>query len=179
LALSKILLHTCCGPCSTYVVKSLREQGFNVTGYFYNPNIQPLAEYERRLETMKQYVTTVGLELLTPSVSPSEADRHLPLDKGENKWGLRPKDCENCYRVRLLSTAQKAQELGFKFFSTRLLISPYQKIELIKKIGDEIGVEIGVEFFWQDFRCGYRQSQAMAKQLKLYRQKYCGCSPGL
>ena len=171
--MSKILLHTCCGPCSTYVVKSLREQGFDVTGYFYNPNINPVEEYQRRLETMQQYAKAVDLEVFTPSVP--TASGHLPLGKGENEVRLKPKDCPNCYRVRLRKTAESAKALGFEAFSTTLLISPYQKIELIKKIGDEIGAQVGVKFLCQDFQKGYRESRQLARELNLYMQRYCGC----
>lgn len=155
----KILLHTCCGPCSTYVVKSLREQDFEVAGYFYNPNIQPQEEYDKRLQTMKQYAAAVSFEVIYES----------------NDTKLTPKECEHCYRARLGKTAQSAKRQSFEYFSTTLLISPYQKIELIKKIGDEIGAQVGVKFLCQDFQKGYRESRALARELNLYMQRYCGC----
>jgi len=159
--LSKILLHTCCAPCTTYVNKWLAENNFEVTGYFYNPNIRPQEEYQKRLLGMEFYAPKVGLKVI-----------YEPFCEVE-----RPAKgcCENCYVVRLKKTAEQAKKLGFDCFTTTLLISPYQRIELIKEVGEKIAAEVGVEFFSQDFRQGFRQSQQMARELKLYRQKYCGC----
>ncbi|OGB88325.1 hypothetical protein A3H38_00640 [candidate division WOR-1 bacterium RIFCSPLOWO2_02_FULL_46_20] len=155
----RILLHTCCGPCTTYVYQHLRENEFEIKGLFYNPNIRPQAEYERRLLTMEHYATVVGLKVIYEA----------------NDVQIEQADCAACYRVRLTKTAQKAQESGYDYFSTTLLISPYQKIKLIKQIGEEIGRESGVEFLCRDFRIGYRTSRQMAREMKLYMQKYCGC----
>jgi predicted adenine nucleotide alpha hydrolase (AANH) superfamily ATPase len=157
--LSKILLHTCCGPCTTYVNKWLSEHNFEVTGYFYNPNIFPPEEYERRLQAMVQYAAAVEFEVMYEL----------------NDRRTDPGNCENCYRVRLEKTARFAKEQDFDCFSTTLLISPYQKHDVLKKIGKEIDDEIGIEFFYNDFRSGYRESREMSKTFKLYRQKYCGC----
>jgi len=131
-------------------------------GYFYNPNIQPQTEFNLRQETMRKYAAMVGLEVIYEAAATL---RGLPT-RG---------DCENCYRTRLAKTAEAAKELGFECFSTTLLISPYQKIELIKKIGDEIGAQVGVKFLCQDFRIGYRASRQMARELNLHMQRYCGC----
>jgi predicted adenine nucleotide alpha hydrolase (AANH) superfamily ATPase len=168
----KILLHTCCAPCTTYVYDQLRDK-FEVKGLFYNPNIQPQAEYERRLLTMEHYATGVGLKVIYDT--PSVPSGHLPLNKGEKERGLEPEDCENCYRVRLLKTAQYAARLGFDCFSTTLLISPYQKHDLLKQAGEKIALEIGVEFYYNDFRSGFTESRRMSKAMHLYMQKYCGC----
>jgi epoxyqueuosine reductase len=157
--LSKILLHTCCGPCTTYVNEWLQENNYEVTGYFYNPNILPQDEYERRLLTMEHYATVVGLKVF---YEPNDT-RTLP---GE---------CETCYVTRLRQTARKAKELGYDYFSTTLLVSPYQKHELLHELGEQIGVEEGVKFFYHDWRDGFRQGQNKAKEMNLYRQKYCGC----
>ena len=86
-----------------------------------------------------------------------------------------PGDCEGCYRVRLSKTAEMAKELDFDGFTTTLLISPYQKHDLLKQVGEEIALEIGKAFYYQDFRIGYRESRQMARDMKLYMQKYCGC----
>jgi len=159
--LSSLLLHTCCGPCTTYVNKWLSENGFAVKGFFYNPNIRPQEEYERRRKSMEQYSTLVGLEVF---YEPNEVV--VPLE-----------DCATCYKVRLEKTAQKAKELNYDLFTTTLLISPYQDQVLLKKIGDEIGMRIGVEFLWQDFKKGFSESQLISKELGFYRQNYCGCMP--
>ena len=157
--MSKILLHVCCGPCATYVNKWLGENGFKVKGLFYNPNIRPEEEYERRLLTMEYYATAVGLKVIYE----------------ENDVQTEPGACLECYRVRLKKTAVIAKRLGFDLFSTTLLISPYQKHDLFHQIGKEIGQNIGVPFYYQDFRIGYRESIKGSKEMGLYRQKYCGC----
>jgi predicted adenine nucleotide alpha hydrolase (AANH) superfamily ATPase len=158
--LPKILLHTCCAPCTTYVYQWLKDNEFEVRGLFYNPNIRPQAEYERRLLTMEYYSTGIGLKVINE-----------PNDQEST-----PGDCANCYRVRLSRAAAYAKKLDFDCFSTTLLISPYQQHDLIRQIGEELGEKIGVPFFYRDFRMGYNQSRQMAKELKLYRQKYCGCN---
>jgi predicted adenine nucleotide alpha hydrolase (AANH) superfamily ATPase len=159
--LRKILLHTCCAPCTTYVNKWLSSNGFEVKGLFYNPNIHPQDEYEKRLLTMEYYATIVGLKVIYPT----------PTDNVKTE----PDNCENCYGIRLRRTAQFAKELDFDCFTTTLLISPYQKHDILKQIGVEIGIEFGVEFFYRDFRVGYRESRQIARGMKLYMQKYCGC----
>jgi predicted adenine nucleotide alpha hydrolase (AANH) superfamily ATPase len=183
--LSKLLLHACCGPCTAYVNQWLAENGFEVKGFFYNPNIRPQAEYERRLLTMEHYAAAVGLEViyekepankLRGSFSETETFS-LACRQAGLRFPIEPGDCENCYRVRLRRTAQKAKDLGFDLFSTTLLISPYQKHDLLKQMGEEIGLETGVAFYYHDFRPGFRQGQAIAKEMGLYRQKYCGCTP--
>jgi hypothetical protein len=141
------------------VNKWLGENGFEVKGLFYNPNIRPREEYEKRLLTMEHYATIVGLKVI-----------YLP-----NEVETSPGKCEDCYRVRLRKTAELARELGLERFSTTLLISPYQKHDLFRQIGEEIGEEVGVEFYYRDFRVGYRESIRISKEMGLYRQKYCGC----
>ena len=168
--MSKILLHTCCGPCATYVNQWLAARDFEVRGFFYNPNIRPKEEYERRLLTMEHYATAVGLKVI---YEPNDLQTELG-------------DCANCYSVRLKMTAQFAKDNGFDYFSTTLLISPYQDHELLRKVGERVslacrqaGSEFGVEFFYHDWREGFRESQQMAREMKLYRQKYCGCGADL
>ncbi len=169
----KILLHSCCAPCTTYVNKWLVENNFEVKALFYNPNIRPQQEYERRLLTMEYYATAVGLKVIYPHT------RLLGVGVYEkNDVETEPEKCENCYRVRLGRTAKFAKDLGYDCFSTTLLISPYQKQDLLKQVGERVGLEFGIEFFYRDFRAGYRESRQMAKEMKLYRQKYCGCRKG-
>ncbi len=161
--MSDVLVHTCCGSCTTYVNQWLSENGFEVRGYFYNPNIRPQAEYERRLLTMEHYATVVDLKVVYE----------------KNDVQLVPNACEDCYRVRLSKTAQFARQQGIEFFTTTLLISPYQNHDLIKKVGEQVAQDQGIKFLYQDFRLGYAQSRQMSKDMKLYRQKYCGCTPRL
>ena len=153
------MLHNCCAPCTTFVYKWLKENDFKIKGLFYNPNINPPEEYEKRLVTMKRYADAVGLEVI---YEPND----IMAESG---------NCENCYRVRLRKTAELAKAGGYDCFSTTLLISPYQKHDLLKEIGEEVSSEIGIDFYYQDFRVGYQESRLMAKEMNLYRQRYCGC----
>lgn len=163
----KLLLHACCAQCFTYPYKRLKEEGHEVTGYFYNPNIHPFLEYRNRLEALQKYI-----ELLkAPMIYEDKYDLESFLRGALNF----PDRCEFCYSLRLNSTARKAKERGFEAFSTTLLISPHQKHELIKKIGHKIGSEWNIPFYYEDFREGYKESIEIYKPLNLYRQKYCGC----
>ncbi|HOJ78824.1 MAG TPA: epoxyqueuosine reductase QueH [Bacillota bacterium] len=163
-----ILLHSCCGPCACYTVDNLRETGFEPTLFFYNPNIHPFQEYQRRLE---------GLQTLAEIKKSSVVhDNEYDLEEFLANVAANPTArCSFCYRMRLKKTALKAKELGVECFSTTLLISPYQNRDLLCQIGAELADEYGLVFIDQDFRPGFRQSQAMAKELNLYRQGYCGC----
>ena len=165
----KLLLHTCCAPCSVYCIKSLRQEGIEPTVFWFNPNIHPYTEYKARRDTLRQYTSSIGVQAIF-----------------EENYGLR-EFCKNvvddlnkrcvkyCYRIRLEQTAKYAKENGYDTFSTTLLISPYQNHEALKKIGDEMAEKYGLEFLYRDFRPGFRQGQAEARELGLYMQKYCGC----
>lgn len=159
--MSKLLLHTCCAPCTTFVYKWLIENKLEAEGLFYNPNIRPENEYQKRLVTMQLYSARVGLKLI---YAPSDIE-------------IEPEKCEDCYRIRLEKTASLARVNGFKYFSTTLLISPYQKHGLLKRVGEEAAEKYGVIFYYRDFREGYHESRRLAQTLGLYRQKYCGCKP--
>lgn len=163
----KLLMHICCAPCSTYPLYLLREEGHNVTGFFYNPNIHPIEEYQRRKDTAKAYSNIVKLEV-------KYEDGFM-----EDVW-LNYKDssesrCLMCYSLRLDKTASYAKENGYEAFTTSLLVSPYQKHELIKELGEKFALKYGVKFYYKDFRPCFREGQAIAKEMGLYRQKYCGC----
>ncbi|HOP73810.1 MAG TPA: epoxyqueuosine reductase QueH [Bacillota bacterium] len=165
-----LLLHTCCGPCAAYTTSYLLEKGHEPTLYFYNPNIHPYQEYQRRLEGLQQLAAIRNLPVVVePGYPLEEFLREIALDP---EFGKR---CVRCYRIRLEKTAEKAKELGMTAFSTTLLISPYQNREQICAIGQELAGQYGLTFIDEDFRSGFRQSQAMAKEYGLYRQGYCGC----
>ena len=167
--MKKLLMHTCCAPCSTYVIKRLREEGYNdITSYWYNPNIQPYDEYKHRLETLKDYTKMVDI----PLVIEDHYDLNEFLKAVADYDGIR---CEYCYRMRLEMSIKYAAENGFDSFTTTLLVSPYQKHDLIIKICQELCEKYGIEFIYYDFREGYREGQQMARDAELYRQKYCGC----
>lgn len=164
----EIFLHTCCGPCACYTTKRLNEEGLTPTLFFYNPNIHPYQEQKLRLEGVRQLVAcrNVGT-VVEPGYALEEFLAAVAAD---------PKNrCRQCYRIRLARTAERAKENGFSLFGTTLLISPYQNRELICRIGHETADQYGLQFHDEDFRPGFRESQAEAKELDLYRQKYCGC----
>ena len=164
----EILIHVCCGPCLTYPLKRLTEKGHKLTGFWYNPNIHPYTEYQNRLEAAGYlewakvfpmiYDDSYDLVEYLQAVLPHLEDR-----------------CRFCYQLRLERTARVAKEKGFEAFSTTLLVSPTQKNELINEIGEELAKKYNIKFFYEDLRPGYYEGKNIAKELNLYRQKYCGC----
>jgi hypothetical protein len=162
------LLHICCAPCSIACIRTLRDEGIEPVGYWYNPNIHPKLEYKTRRNTLVEYAKSIHLPLIT-----------------EDEYGLRSfvrdlcpdfdNRCEYCYRRRMTQTAAYAAANGFTSFSTTLLISPYQNHELLKAIGEELADTYYIEFLYRDFRPRFKEGQQEAADLGLYRQKYCGC----
>jgi predicted adenine nucleotide alpha hydrolase (AANH) superfamily ATPase len=163
-----ILLHICCAPCAIYPYFRLREEGLEPAGYFYNPNIHPYLEYRRRLDTVKEFAGRVGLEVTFRD----GYDLDLFLLRVAGKGALR---CEQCYRIRLDAAGAAAREKGYHAFTSSLLYSKYQKHDLIAGVGREMGAEHGVEFYYEDFRRGWREGIVESKAMGLYRQQYCGC----
>lgn len=164
----KILLHTCCGPCSIYPVDFLREKGMDVCGYFFNPNIHPYTEFARRRETLEKYAAEIDLKIIF------DEDYHLEefLQSVAHRESRR---CLICYAMRLDQTARVAKRGGFDRFGTTLLVSPYQKHELIREIGQASADKYGVPFYYEDFRPGYKAATELSKKMGMYRQQYCGC----
>ena len=166
--MNNLLLHTCCGPCSTYSVKHLREEGLSLTAFWYNPNIHPFTEHQRRLEAMQSFARAVELPLvITEGYEMIEYFRRVVGREGDR--------CGECYCLRLSKTAQVARQEGFSAFSTTLLISPYQNHELLREVGETVGREQGMEFYYEDLRPGFTESRRLSHEMELYRQKYCGC----
>lgn len=164
----RLLLHTCCGPCAAFPVKHLREQHYDVTGYFYNPNIHPYKEFTRRLETLKEFAGKVDLELII--------DNRYTLEEFlRNALNAAPDRCRMCYELRLRAAARVAKANNFDCFSTTLLVSPYQQHEAIKEIAEQVALEEKIPFCYQDFRPGWHEGVKISKELELYRQPYCGC----
>ncbi len=164
----KVLMHICCGPCAIYPVKSLRDDGMEVMGFFYRHNIHPYTECLKRQETLQNYADQIDLRLIhqdgydlegfIQNVVYREADR-----------------CRYCYHDRLRSTALLAKRGKFNYFTTTLLYSKFQNHELVKITGESIGKSIGVDFLYQDFRTGWKEGVQTSKDLGMYRQQYCGC----
>ena len=164
----KILLHTCCAPCSIYPVEYLRSEGMDVTGYFFNPNIHPYTEFMKRKETLEKYAAEIGLPVVfEPGYELEEFLRGAAYRESYR--------CRACYATRLDRAARTAKAGGYDCFSTTLLVSPYQKHELIGEIGREAGDRHGITFYYADFRPGYREAAARSRKMGMYRQQYCGC----
>jgi len=168
-----ILLHICCGPCLIYPFGKLKEQGFKIRGFYYNPNLYPVSEYERRVEALGVLSREFALEVDYPEHQASDFSQ--AINSQENL----PQRCVICWSLRLRKTAQQAKENGHTAFSTTLLVSPYQDHGLLKQIGQQIGQETGIDFYYEDFRPGFKQAQVEAKRKGIYRQKYCGCKYSL
>lgn len=165
----KLLLHTCCAPCLIYPLEKIREKGFEVTGFFYNPNIHPFSEYRSRKQAVEDFSKNDNIEVIYPEYNPAEFFQAINLKEAH------PGRCSICWSLRLKRAAKAAKEKEFDLFSTTLLASPYQDQELLKKIGDDISKEEGIEFYFQDFRSGFRKAHQQAKSEGIYCQRYCGC----
>nr|MBC7246134.1 epoxyqueuosine reductase QueH [Chloroflexota bacterium] len=165
----RLLLHICCAPCSTYSVQRLREQGFDLTGLWYNPNIHPFAEHERRRECMQSYAAEIELPIVWEAY---DMPAYFRAVAGHEAFGER---CTICYQLRLERTAQIAQQQGFDAFTTTLFISPYQQQALIRSIGEELASQYGVQFYFENLRRGWSVRGRMAREHDMYQQRYCGC----
>ncbi|MCF0124298.1 MAG: epoxyqueuosine reductase QueH [Clostridia bacterium] len=165
----KLLLHTCCAPCSVYCIDSLRNEGIEPTVYWYNPNIHPYTEYKARRDCLKQYAQNIGVNAIF------EEDYGLDEFCKNVVNDLKNRCKEYCYRVRLEQTAKYAKENGYDAFSTTLLVSIYQNHDALIDVANEMAEKYGVKFLYRDFRVGFREGQAKARELGLYMQKYCGC----
>ncbi len=150
-------------------------QGLEIEGYFYNPNIHPLLEFRRRLKSVKVYESTKGSPFPVHYCEDYGLEEFLSTVAHEGGKGHPHKRCEDCYHMRLLSTARYAKEHGFDAFSTALLFSTHQKHELVKEAGQEASSLVGIPFYYMDYRHLYEKSHAMAKKRCLYLQSYCGC----
>jgi predicted adenine nucleotide alpha hydrolase (AANH) superfamily ATPase len=164
----KLLMHICCANCSLYPLKSLFSKGIDVKGLWFNPNIHPYIEYHNRLEALKnlqkiwnldiEYIDHYGLKEFLRAVVNNEDNR-----------------CVICYSMRLEETAKTAKKIGLDGFTTTLLVSPYQKFDMIIEVGKEMGERYSIPFYFEDFRLGWKDGIRLSKELGLYRQKYCGC----
>jgi predicted adenine nucleotide alpha hydrolase (AANH) superfamily ATPase len=164
----RILLHICCANCAIYPLQRIRERGDEVVGYFFNPNIHPYQEYNRRLESLKRYSEEIGLEVIY-------RDEYLLEEFLKNVSHRVEERCRYCYSVRLEATAQEAKKKGLDQFSTTLLQSTHQNHALIRETGERIAHDIGIPFYYEDFRQGWRKGVEISKTMGLYRQQYCGC----
>jgi len=176
-----ILLHSCCGPCSTAVVERLRGR-FDITIFFYNPNITDKEEYEKRRMTQLDFIEKYNNRIdskdrIAYLEGLYEPELFCSAVKGlehEPEGGRR---CTPCFQLRLEKTAETASMLGFDTFGTTLTVSPYKNFDLIYKLGMQLGMRYGLTFLGEDFKKqgGYQRSIELSKEYHLYRQHFCGC----
>lgn len=171
---TKILLHACCGICSSYPVSFLQDAGYEVVVYFYNPNIYPDMEYQKRLEAERTLCRYFNVQLIEETYEPGEFFDYVKGYENEPEKGLR---CDKCFELRLEKTAQKAKELGIREFTTSIVISPHKNFQKLAQIGSEIAERENLNFLAVDFKKkdGFLKTNKIANSLSLYRQNYCGC----
>jgi len=173
----RLLLHSCCAPCSSYVLEYLSEY-FSVTVFYYNPNIFPAEEYEKRVKEQEALILRLPAKhRISFLEGPYEQERFYEMAKGlelEPEGGER---CFRCYHLRLLEAAQMARAGAFDYFTTTLSISPLKDAEKLNEIGEKLAREYGVAYLNSDFkkRDGYKRSIELSREYGLYRQDYCGC----
>ena len=172
-----LLLHSCCGPCSSYCLEYLKEF-FDITVLYYNPNIYPEEEYEHRLAEQRRFIDEAlnGVKLMALPYDHSEFTEYVKGLEEEKEGGAR---CEKCFRLRLEKTAQAAAEGGFDFFGTTLTVSPHKNAQVINSVGEKIAQEFTIAPAWlyADFKKknGYKISIELSQKYGLYRQNFCGC----
>ncbi len=172
-----LLMHACCAPCSSYCLEYL-SQYFNISIFYYNPNISYKEEYEYRLSEVKRLISLMDLKnpvnIIDSEYVPNDFYKAVKGLENEPEGGRR---CEQCFRLRLNASAIAAKNTGADYFTTTLTISPLKNADLLNKIGAELAEEYGVNWLYSDFkkREGYKRSIVLSRQYNLYRQNYCGC----
>lgn len=173
----RLLLHSCCAPCSSYVLEYLSEY-FSITVFYYNPNIFPAEEYEKRVKEQEALIEKLPAKhRISFLEGPYEQERFYEMAKGLEREPEGGERCFRCYRLRLLEAAQMARAGGFDYFTTTLSISPLKNVHKLNEIGEKLAREYGVAYLNSDFkkRDGYKRSIELSKEYGLYRQDYCGC----
>ena len=172
-----LLLHSCCAPCSSYVLEYLSKH-FKITIIYYNPNISPYEEYEKRLNEQKRLINEMKtINPITILDCDYDNDKYELLVKGMEDEPERGARCLKCYRLRLENTAKIAKENNYDYFGTTLSVSPYKSSDVLNKIGEELSDKYNVPYLYSDFKKkeGYKRSIELSKIYNLYRQDYCGC----
>ena len=173
----KLLLHACCAPCSSYTLEYLSEY-FDISVFYYNPNISPKEEYDKRVAELSRLIKEMPLkgpvDLIPGRYDPQE---FYDMAKGLESLPEGGERCFKCYHLRLLESAAKAKEIGADYFCTTLSISPYKNAEKLNEIGEIIAADTGVAYLVSDFKKknGYKRSIELSAEYNLYRQNYCGC----
>ena len=169
----KLLLHVCCAPCSPHVIELLQKE-FDLIAFFYNPNIHPQEEYERRLAEVERYCRERTIVLVKGEY---DTERWFSSVKGMEEQKEGGDRCDICYRLRLEKTALTARMHAIGYFATTLTVSPYKKALVINRIGRDAGEQYARVFYEADFKKqdGFKKSCELSKQYNFYRQTYCGC----
>ena len=168
-----LLMHACCAPCSSACLERLKDF-FDITVYYYNPNIDSVEEYAKRSAEQERLCKALGVDFVAESYAPEECYAVAKGLEDAPEGGVR---CEKCFYLRLKKTAEKAEEKGFEYFTTTLTLSPLKNAALLNEIGERAAGETGVKWLPSDFKKkgGYLRSIELSKEYGLYRQNYCGC----
>ncbi len=172
-----LLLHSCCAPCSSYTLEYLSDY-FNITLYYYNPNISPEKEFLFRVSELERFTEEFDFKnkvsLVVPEYRPEE---FIKISRGLENLPEGGERCYKCYELRLEKTAQYAKENNFDYFTTTLSISPYKNSAWLNEIGGRLAEKYKLNYFFSDFkkRGGYKRSIELSNEYSLYRQNYCGC----
>ena len=171
----KLLLHVCCAPCSTACLEKL-DPYFDITVFYYNPNISPFEEYQKRLDEEQTFIKNTYPHIKVVEVG-YDSEKFAEISKGKENLPEGGARCKDCYRLRLSKTGEYAKQNGYDFFTTTLTVSPYKHSDTLNSIGAEISEKIGVDYLFSDFKKenGYSRSIILSKEHGLYRQDYCGC----
>ena len=173
----KLLLHSCCAPCSSAVIERLKPD-FDVTVFYYNPNISPKQEYEDRKEELVRLIDEMGLSTQVTFLEGAyQPEEFFAMAKGLEDLPEGGERCFRCYEMRLRESAKIAKEQGAEYFATTLTISPLKNAQKLNEIGERLAEEYGVKYLPSDFKKknGYKRSVELSAQYELYRQNYCGC----
>lgn len=172
-----LLLHSCCAPCSSYVLEYLSEF-FRITVFYYNPNIYPEQEYGKRMEEQKSLIERMSaVNPISFEEGRYDKERFYGMAKGLEKEKEGGERCFRCYELRLREAAKLAKEKGFDYFTTTLTISPLKNAQKLNAIGEKLAEEYGIGWLPSDFKKkdGYKRSVELSREYGLYRQDYCGC----
>jgi hypothetical protein len=172
-----LLLHSCCAPCSSYCLEYLSAY-FQITVFYYNPNIYPDEEYAKRVEEQKEFIRRLPARYPIGFVEGNfEKERFYEMAKGLEHLPEGGERCFRCYELRLRESAELAKKMGMDYFTTTLSISPLKNAEKLNEIGDRLAEEYGIAYLNSDFKKknGYKRSVELSQEYEMYRQDYCGC----
>lgn len=173
----KLLLHVCCAPCSSHVLETLNGE-YDITVFFYNPNITEEIEYDKRFKELTRFVTEAPFATEVKVVNGRyEPEVFFEMAKGLEEEPERGSRCYKCYEQRMRETAIYAKGNGYDIFTTSLSISPHKNAAWLNEIGERLSLELGIDYLYSDFKKknGYARSIQLSKEYNLYRQDYCGC----